>query len=73
MPRSERSNLLIMSLFLLVVALVVNAFWFIPVNDYISTHGGWGDIPMAGLPWISSMLLIAFAAFFVLVAERTNR
>ena len=62
----------IISIVLVVVSLLVNAIEFVLVNNYITQHGGWGDIPMAGLPWFGSFVLLVFAILLGILAEHLN-
>jgi hypothetical protein len=61
--------LFITSIILAVISLLINAFELILVNNYIMRTGGWGDIPMCGIPWIGSLMLLLFAILLGVFAE----
>jgi uncharacterized Tic20 family protein len=62
----------IISIVLVVVSLLVNAIEFVLVNNYITQHEGWGNIPMGGILWFGSFLLLVFAILLGILAEYRN-
>jgi hypothetical protein len=62
----------IISIVLVVVSLLVNAIEFVLVNNYLTRHDGWGDIPMGGIPWFGSFVLLVFAILLGILAEYRN-
>ena len=76
-PNEERLSLhrrlFLTSIGLAVISLLASAIEFVWVNDNIMKHGGWGDIPLFGLPWIGSLMLLLFAILLGIFAESQNK
>jgi hypothetical protein len=62
----------IISIVLAVVSLLVNAIEFVLVNNFIMRQWGWGDIPMGGILWLGSLMLLVFAILLAILAESRN-
>jgi hypothetical protein len=54
------------SVVLLAVALVINIIEMSIINNYLMSKEGWSSIPLAGIPWAFSMVLIVAAIGLVL-------
>ena len=61
------------SIILAFISLIVNVFELLLVSNYLYIHYAWGDIPLAGLPWLSSLGLLVVAIFLGIFAERENK
>ena len=59
---------------LAIIALVLNVMELFLVDDYMMRHGGWGGIPMYGIPWFFSLLcLVSAIVIGVLEGIKKNR
>jgi hypothetical protein len=65
--------LFVSSVILAIISLMVNVFELLLVNNYLYIHYAWGDIPLAGLPWLASLGFLVSAILLGIIAERENK